>query len=199
MTDLVLIDTGCANIASVAHAFLRLGYHPTLSADIDRIARADKLVLPGVGTAPFAMQNLKARGLIEPLQRITQPLLGICLGMQLLGISSSESGQCTKTLGLIDAKTQALQTGNLPRVHMGWNALQFEDHPLFYGIPQGAYVYFVHSFGMDVFDKTLARATYGSEFSAVIGSDNAFGMQFHPEKSGKTGATLLKNFMENIR
>ncbi|STZ62927.1 Imidazole glycerol phosphate synthase subunit HisH [Moraxella lacunata] len=198
--NLVIIDTNCANLTSVKFAIERLGINPIISDNADTILSADKLILPGVGTADFAMNEIKNKNLIEVIRQVKKPLLGICLGMQLLG-SYSEEGKDNKiqTLNIINAPTQKLNT-QLPLPHMGWNQLSILDknHPLFYGIDEGEFVYFVHSYRMPVGDNTLATCDYGEKFSAIIGKDNFFGMQFHPEKSGKVGEKLLKNFVENI-
>lgn len=202
MSNVVIIDTGCANLSSVKFALERLGYRPTISGDSAIISQADKLLLPGVGTARFAMENLKTRKLDELIKNLSQPVLGICLGMQLLTQSSKEGGihqdDSVKTLGIIDTHTAPLQAQGLPLPHMGWNSIEFDDHPLFDGLPVGCHVYFVHSYGVPVGDSTLAKCTYGTAFSAVIGRDNFLGVQFHPEKSGKIGAKILQNFVENI-
>lgn len=198
--NLVIIDTNCANLTSVKFAIERLGINPIISDNAHTILSADKLILPGVGTADFAMNEIKNKNLIEVIRQVKKPLLGICLGMQLLG-SDSEEGKDNKiqTLNIINTPTQKLNT-HLPLPHMGWNQLSILDknHPLFYGIDEGEFVYFVHSYRMPVGDNTLATCEYGEKFSAIIGKDNFFGMQFHPEKSGKVGEKLLKNFVENI-
>lgn len=198
---LVIIDTNCANLTSVKFAFERLGITPIISDDKDVILSAEKIVLPGVGTAEFAMNELSKKGLIDTIKKIKVPLLGICLGMQLLGEYSLE-GQTAKidTLNLIANTTHKLEVGELPLPHMGWNKLYFDDinHPLFKDINNGDFVYFVHSYRMAVGANTLATCEYGEKFSAIVGQGNYFGMQFHPEKSGKVGLQLLKNFVENI-
>lgn len=198
---LIIIDTGCANLASVKFAIKRLNITPTISDNADEILSADKLILPGVGTAEFAINEINKKGLIPIICQIRQPLLGICLGMQLLGEYSTE-GQNNKinTLNLIPNQTKKLEASNLPLPHMGWNQLHFDDtsHPLFDGIKSGDFVYFVHSYAMDVNEYTIATCDYGKPFSAMIQKDNFYGMQFHPEKSGKVGARLLQNFIKNI-
>lgn len=202
MVNVVIIDTGCANLSSVKFALERLGYRPTISGDGDVITQADKLILPGVGTAKAAMAQLHERALIDIIKSISQPTLGICLGMQLLTQSSTEGSfhqdDTVKTLGIIDTHTKPLTASGLPLPHMGWNSIEFDDHPLFDGLNTGCHVYFVHSYGVPVGKNTLAKCTYGTEFSAVIGRDNFLGVQFHPEKSGKIGSKILQNFVENI-
>ncbi len=200
-TKVVIIDTGCANVSSVKFAIERLGYTVTISKDPVTVLAADKLFLPGVGTASEAMKNLKQRGLIELIKQVEKPLLGICLGMQLLGKQSQENGQSAdqliECLGLCDNEVKKLETGDLPLPHMGWNTLTVQsDHPLFRGIPTNSYFYFVHSFGMPVGVDTIASCDYGQPFTAAIQSGNYYGVQFHPERSSKVGSQLIKNFLE---
>ncbi|MDM3870404.1 imidazole glycerol phosphate synthase subunit HisH [Porticoccus sp. W117] len=190
--NVVILDTGCANLASVRYAVERLGYQPVVSRDPDVVHAADKVLLPGVGTANEAMNNLKERQLPELINSLTQPVLGICLGMQLLA-SFSEEGQ-QACLGLVDAEVSKMETGELPLPHMGWNAVASE-HPLFNGIKSGDYFYFVHSFALPVGDYTIATCDYGSPFTAAVQQGNFYGVQFHPERSGKAGAQLIQNFL----
>ncbi len=190
----VIIDTGCANLASVRFAFERLGARAQVTADPATILAADRVILPGVGSAQAAMGQLEQRNLLAVLPQIEQPLLGICLGMQLLGESSAEGN--TRLPGLLPIRTERLQVGNQPLPHMGWNTIDPVDHPLFAGIRRGDYVYFVHSYGVAEGPLTLASCEYGQRFSAAIGRSNVMGVQFHPERSGAVGARILKNFLE---
>lgn len=190
----VIIDTGCANLSSVRFAFERLGANAVVSDDATTILAADRVILPGVGSAQAAMVQLAERGLLEVLPQIEQPLLGICLGMQLLGESSEEGN--TRLPGLLPFTTQRLNVGDRPLPHMGWNTLEPVDHPLFEGINKGDYVYFVHSYGVAEGSLTLANCEYGQRFSAAVGRGNIMGVQFHPERSGPVGARILKNFLE---
>ena len=193
----LIIDTGCANLASLHHALKRLGIHADISAEPAAIHAADKLLLPGVGTASAAMTNLTARGLIPVIQRATQPLLGICLGMQLLTAHSAEGDLAT--LGLIPGDTAALPGCGLPLPHTGWNTVHHQpQHPLFDGIAQDSHYYYVHGYAVPPGAHTIATSDYGVPFSAAIARDNYYGVQFHPERSGKSGARLLQNFMENL-
>lgn len=197
MTNLTIIDTGCANLSSVKFAFDRLGIQAEISRDLNKIQSADKLLLPGVGTAQAAMRILHDRHLIETIQNATQPVLGICLGMQLMTEFSEEGN--VPTLNLMRGKTELIPNTGLPLPHMGWNKVRYQaDHPLFKDIEQNSHFYFVHSYAVLPNATTIATSDYGVPFSAAIQRGNFYGVQFHPERSGKAGAQLLKNFVENI-
>lgn len=192
--DVAIVDTGCANLASVKFAFDRLGAESVVTQDPDKIYGAPRVILPGVGSAGYAMDSMRERELIPVVQNLVQPVLGICLGMQLI-FDFSEEGD-VKGLSMIDGTIQALDTAGLPSPHMGWNTLSnLKDDPLLRGVKDGDYAYFVHSFAAPVSTKTLASAEYGSIFSAIVRQGNVYGCQFHPERSGKTGARILKNFL----
>ncbi|MGI2108644.1 imidazole glycerol phosphate synthase subunit HisH [Shewanella frigidimarina] len=196
----VIIDTGCANLSSVRFAFERLNANVLVSADFDVIRSAARVVLPGVGTAGAAMDALKQKNLIELIKSLTQPVMGVCLGMQMLASLSNEHGgrseQNITCLGLVSTDIGDLDSKGLPLPHMGWNQIEVSDHPLFVGIENGSYVYFVHSYRAPISEYTLASSTYGESFSAAIGKGNFFGVQFHPEKSAKVGAKILQNFLQ---
>lgn len=194
--NVVILDTGCANLNSVQSAIARHGYQPVISRDPEIVLRADKLFLPGVGTAQAAMEQLRERELIELIKACTQPVLGICLGMQLLARHSEET-HGVDLLGIIDQEVPKMVADGLPLPHMGWNRVypKAGDH-LFRGIAEGSYFYFVHSYAMPVNEYTIAQTTYGNAFSAAVQKDNFYGVQFHPERSGAAGAQLLKNFLE---
>ena len=194
--NVVILDTGCANLNSVKSAVSRHGYDPVVSRDPDVVLRADKLFLPGVGTAQAAMDQLRERELIELIKACTQPVLGICLGMQLLG-RFSEENQGVDLLGIIDEAVPKIPDVGLPLPHMGWNRVYAKaGNRLFQGIEDGAYFYFVHSYAMPVNASTIAQCSYGEPFTAAVQKDNFYGVQFHPERSGAAGAQLLKNFLE---
>ena len=198
--NIVIIDTGCANLSSVRMAIERLGISAQVSKEAAVIRAADKLILPGVGTAKAAMHNLQERGLVELIREAKQPLLGFCLGMQMLAQASEEhmGGESDiDCLGIVPGKVKLMQVGDLRLPHMGWNQVEHDGtHPLFDGIPSGSYFYFVHSYALEVTAATLATCNYGGPFTAVVGKDNFFGAQFHPERSGKAGARLIQNFLE---
>jgi glutamine amidotransferase len=196
--QIVIVNTGCANISSVKFAVERLGLPVTVSDDLAVIQRADKVFLPGVGSANAAMASIEKKQLVSCIQSLTQPVLGICLGMQLMVEKSEESlSDSTPCLGLIPGQVKRLQVGDLRLPHMGWNTVTpVADAPLFKGIDAGSYFYFVHSFAVAVSEFTMASCQYGMEFSAGIHKDNFFGVQFHPERSSDAGAHLLKNFID---
>lgn len=200
MTSLVIIDTSCANLSSVRFAFERLGVEPVVSASPAVIRAAERVVLPGVGTAAAAMRNLQQLGLVEVIQQLEQPVLGICLGMQLLTDYSAEGN--VDCLGVIPARTERMIADGLPLPHMGWNTITdpSASNPLLRGVESPAYCYFVHSFAVAVDQYTSAQCTYskaenGQPFAAMIRSKNFFGAQFHPERSGTVGAQILQNFL----
>ena len=194
--SVVLVDAGGTNIGSVRYALQRLGVDAALTSDAETISAADKVILPGVGAAGPGMARLRELGLVELLRSLTQPVLGVCLGMQLL-CARSEEGD-TECLGLIPAPVRRFAgTPGLRVPHMGWNALVAQrQHPLLTGLGAGDQAYFVHSYAVPVGDYSLATTDYGGAFSAVIARDNFHGMQFHPERSAAVGAKLLQNFLE---
>lgn len=196
---IAIIDSGGANIASVTFALERCGATGTLTTDAEMIASADKVILPGVGAAPVAMAQLQKAGLVDCIRGLTQPVLGICLGMQLL-FERSEEGD-TALLGLIPGTVGAFQPApGLSIPHMGWNRLLptagAAANPLLKGIDDGAHVYFVHSYFAPVSGDTVAACRYGAGFTALVAHGNFMGAQFHPERSGPIGARILQNFLE---
>lgn len=193
--DVVLVDGGGTNIGSVRSALRRLGVDAPLTTDAARMRRASHVILPGVGAAGPAMQRLAQLDLIDTLRNLRQPVLGVCLGLQLLFERSRESASAC--LGIIPAAVERLPALPGLRVpHMGWNRLQIErPHALLAGLDADAHAYFVHSYAAPVGAWTLASCTHGMPFSAIVKKDNFFGMQFHPERSAAVGSLLLKNFL----
>ena len=192
---LAIVDVGCGNIGSVAIAFDRLGLDMITTADPEAIASADRVVLPGVGAAGYAMRRIDELGLREPIKALKQPVLGICLGMQLLFERSEEEG--AECLGIIPGEVRRLApTRERPVPHMGWSKLAM--HGTVPGLSEGDYVYFAHSYACDPGPHVLASADYGREISAVVGKANFLGAQFHPERSGKAGAHFLERFVAGL-
>ncbi len=195
MTELVLIDAGGANLGSVRYAIERLAVTPRIARDADALHGATHIILPGVGAAMHAMHLLRERGFLEVLPTLRLPLLGICLGMQLL-FESSEEGDVA-CLGLLPGRVRKLSAGDGRRIpHMGWNTLKQErESELLNGLPDAASAYFVHSYAAPVTEDCVASCEYGEPFAAVVQKAHVFGMQFHPERSATTGAMLLANFL----
>lgn len=194
--SIIIINTGCANISSLRYAIERLGYSVTISVDAYEIKKSKKILLPGIGTAASVMQYLENVKLTNVIKTCKQPILGICLGMQLLSSYSHETNGITM-LGIIDYPVCALKSSLLPIPHNGWNTIEIcSDNPLFFGIKNFSKFYFLHSYVFHVNKYTLATTHYNINFSSVINKNNFFGVQFHPEKSGYYGAKLLKNFLE---
>lgn len=196
MSEVAVIAYGAGNVASVQFALERLGARARLTADPAEIAGAERLILPGVGQAGYAMGRLEALGLVEPLRAFERPLLGVCLGQQLL-FEDSDEGE-TALLGLIPGRVRKLEPGpGLPVPHMGWARLDVDrDDPLLDGVSDGEWAYFVHGYVCPEGPATLARADYGGPVPAVVRTGNRWGCQFHPERSAGTGARILKNFLE---
>ena len=193
--DVVIVDSGGANLASLGFALERLGARSRVSSDPATIVAAPRVLLPGVGSAGDAMQRLRSAGLDRVLPGLRQPLLGICLGMQLLFERSAEDDAAG--LGILPGRVERLQAApGRPVPHMGWNTLEpCSVDPLLQDIPAGEHFYFVHSFAARPSMTTLATADYGGPVVAVAGRDNFRGVQFHPERSGAAGAKLLANFL----
>ena len=193
---LAIIDSGGANIGSVMHALKRLGAEPVFTADANTIRSADHVLLPGVGAAGAAMSRLKELGLVQCIRELQQPVLGICLGMQLLFENSNEDD--TKCLGIIPGTLQKLKPSKGIRVpHMGWNTTTVTNaDPLLTGLPEQAWFYFVHSYYAPVGPATLASCLHGESFTAIVRQENFWGAQFHPERSARCGSRLLANFLE---
>jgi glutamine amidotransferase len=190
--NLVIVDYKAGNVQSVLFALERLGVQATLSADFETIKAADKVIFPGVGEASSAMAQLRSRNLDKLLPTLEQPFFGVCLGMQLL-CQHSEEGD-TDMLGIIPLEVKRFQT-DLKVPHMGWNQLEHLRSPLFEGIQEQEYVYYVHSYYVPNSEYTIAQSFYPEPFSAALQYKNFYAAQFHPEKSGPAGSRILKNFL----
>ena len=189
---IALVDYGGGNTGSVAIAFERLGLQPLLTADAAEIEAADRVIIPGVGAAGEAMAALRQRGLVESLSALRQPVLGICLGMQLLFERSDEDD--VDCLGIIPGGVRRLKPApGRPVPHMGWSSLAVTDESI--GLSSGDYVYFAHSFACDDGIHSVATAEYGQPVPAVVRRGNYLGAQFHPERSGEAGARFLEAFL----
>lgn len=193
---IAVVDSGVANIVSVTAALHRLGAPAVVTSDVAVLATADRVILPGVGSAAAAMARLGRNELRTTLRTLTCPVLGICLGMQLM-FKGSEENDGTEGLGIMDGTVRRLPATPQTIVpHMGWNTLRIEaPHQLLKGVADGSFVYFVHSYAADVDKNTLASCEHGMRFSAVVAQANYFGCQFHPERSGSIGARILQNFL----
>ncbi|KHL55326.1 imidazole glycerol phosphate synthase subunit HisH [Xanthomonas cannabis] len=196
MTDVALIDAGGANLGSVRYALERLGVEARLVRDAAGLQGAERVILPGVGAAPEAMKRLRAQGLVGPLRQLQVPLIGICLGMQLL-FERSEEGN-VECLGLVPGIVRHMTPALGIRVpHMGWNQLvPMRDSALLAGLPERASAYFVHGYAAPVTADTVAACDHGGLFTAVVQQGLRCGAQFHPERSADTGARILRNFLE---
>ncbi len=191
---IAIVDYKMGNLRSVENALRRLGADFVVTADADVIRRADKVLLPGVGNAAEAMDNLRAAGLVEVIRSLRQPVLGICVGMQVM-CRHSEEGD-VDCLGIFDARVKRFVPAPEVKVpHMGWNRIGNLESKLFRGMDGGSYVYFVHSYYPELCPDTIATATHGVMFSAALKYENFYGTQFHPEKSGDVGECIIANFL----
>ncbi len=197
MTQVAIIDSGGANIASLLYAFARLQIDATLTSDAKVIQSADRVLLPGVGAAKNAMTRLSDAGLVDVIRQLTQPVLGVCLGMQLLCDGSEEED--VECLGIIPGTAGKLPVADdFPVPNMGWCATSFSSNdPALNGIEDGSFFYYLHSYALPVTQNTIATAEHSSEFSSMTRHNNFLGAQFHPERSSSAGAQLLRNFLEN--
>lgn len=190
---IVIINYGAGNIQSIKFAIQRLGYEAVLSNDVDEIQSADKVIFPGVGEASSAMHKLQASGLDKIIPKLKQPVLGICLGMQLM-CNSSEEGN-TEGLGIFDV--DVVKFSNKVKVpQIGWNQIRKLKSDLFMDISEKEHIYLVHSFYAPLCTDTIAESDYELKYSAALQKDNFYGTQFHPEKSSEVGEQILKNFLE---
>ena len=193
MADLVIVDYGAGNVKSVEFALNRLGVKPILSNDADVVNNAKRVIFPGVGHAEFAMDALKSKGLDAAIKDLNVPVLGICLGMQLMCTSTAEGD--VDGLAIFDTLVNKFPAKDkIP--HMGWNSIRTNGSPIFKGIPEDSYFYFVHSYYAECCANTSSVCDYILPFSASLEKDNFFGCQFHPEKSGEMGERLLSNFLK---
>lgn len=197
---IAIIDYKAGNIRSVQNALDRLGAKWTLTADPEKIINADRVILPGVGHAGRAIESLEDTGLTEVIRDLRRPVLGICVGMQILCRHTDEGD--ADGLGIFDAKIKKFKPSADDKVpHMGWNNINNLESKLFKGITPGAYVYFVHSYYAPLCPDTIATTRFGSDsmmFSAALKYENFYGTQFHPEKSGDIGEQIIRNFIENV-
>lgn len=205
MQRIYIIDSRACNLNSVYQGLKRLegDYEIKISHDEKELNKADKLIFPGVGSMSSVMQGISDFHLIDFVKSVKKPILGICLGMQILFEASEEvplhsTEQSIKTLGILKGTVKRLDCGSLPLPHIGWNSIEHTDHPLFSRVKNGSYVYFVHSYCAPLGSFTMAKTNYGQDFSAAVCRDNFMGVQFHPEKSGPIGALILKNFAEAL-
>ena len=191
---IALVNTGVANVSSVLYALERIGAKVRLTSDAQEIANSERVILPGVGTAMASMANLRAQGLDRGVAQLTQPVLGICLGMQLVYQHSLEGS--VDCLGVFPGVVRKMEpAGRLPIPHIGWNQVTSKSSRLLKNIPDGTYFYFVHSFQVPDGPEVKAWADYGGPIPAIVESGNWFGTQFHPERSGAAGEQVLRNFL----
>ncbi|MEL6133517.1 MAG: imidazole glycerol phosphate synthase subunit HisH [Bacteroidota bacterium] len=193
MCKVAILKYNAGNIQSVVYALERQGVVPTLTDDPQILREAEKVIFPGVGEASTAMRYLQDKGLDQVIKELTQPVLGICLGLQLMCQYSEEND--TEALGIFPATVRLFPqaVGKVP--HMGWNNVETTIHPLLADIPNGSHMYFVHGYYAELSDYTVGQTRYGLSFSSVMQKDNFFATQFHPEKSGRHGAQILQNFI----
>lgn len=189
---IIIINYGAGNIKSIQFAFKRLGFDAILSNTIDEIKNADKIIFPGVGEASSAMQKLKESGLDTLIPTLKQPVLGICLGMQLLCTSTEENN--TNGLGIFNTKVKRF-TNEVKVPQIGWNSVSNLKSELFKNIKEEEFMYLVHSYYAESCDEQIATTNYGVNYASALQKDNFYGVQFHPEKSSKAGEQLLKNFL----
>ncbi|MEE6186829.1 Imidazole glycerol phosphate synthase subunit HisH [Mycovorax composti] len=195
--NVVIVKYNAGNIQSVLFALERLGVTAVVTDDKEQILSADKIIFPGVGEASTAMNYLKQRSLDKVITSAKQPLLGICLGMQLLCNYSEENN--TECLGIFNTQVKRFTNTDLANPlkipQIGWNNISITDNPLFRNVKDGSYCYFVHSYYAEINESSIATTHYGIEFSCALNKDNFYGVQFHPEKSAETGEQILKNFL----
>ena len=196
--NIVIIKYNAGNIQSVLYALERIGATAIVTDDIEQIQSADKVIFPGVGEASTAMNYLRERKLDEVIKNLRQPLLGVCLGMQLMCAFSEENN--TRCLNIFDETVQrfAPQTQDVKVPQIGWNDIYHLQSPLFHNLPENSYCYFVHSYFAALGKHTIATVNYVQPYSAALQKNNFYGVQFHPEKSAEAGELIYKNFIEKI-
>jgi glutamine amidotransferase len=192
--NVAIVKYNAGNTGSVANALRRLGVEPLISDRPDELARSDKVIFPGVGEASSAMRHLRENSLDALIPSLRQPVLAVCLGMQLLCANSDENA--TRCLGVLPYTVRAFPKDDLKVPQIGWNNISDLRSPLFAGINDNAWVYFVHGYYVEECPETIAVSVYGAEFSAALFAGNFYGVQFHPEKSGDVGERIIKNFLE---
>jgi glutamine amidotransferase len=203
MTSVVIVDYGAGNLRSVARAVAHAGFEPCVTADPEQVDRAERLIVPGVGAAADTMRNLREHRMVEPIREYIasgRPFFGVCMGQQAL-LSISEEGGEHECLGIIPGRVKKLEAADGRKVpHMGWNTVrQKTPHPIFEGIPDGSYFYFVHSYYPEPEDPdvVIGETEYGVTFGSVLAQDNVVATQFHPEKSGEMGLRMYANFLSS--
>ena len=191
---IAVVKYNAGNVESIKNALNRLGSEPILTDDAETLNSADKVIFPGVGEASSAMRYLRERGLDTVIKNLTQPVLGVCLGMQLLCDFSEENA--TRCLGILPYRVRKFESGELKIPQMGWNNIFDLKSGLFGGVKENSYVYFVHSFYVEAGEETIATCDYGVKFSAAVNYKNFYAVQFHAEKSGAVGERILENFLK---
>lgn len=192
---IAIVDYKCGNLGSVTNALERLGAQYIITSSKEEIAAASKVILPGVGNASQAMENLRAAGLCSTICNLRKPVLGICVGMQIMCRYSEEGN--TECLGIFDTTVKKFSPAEGIKVpHMGWNKINNLESKLFKGLKGGEYVYYIHSYYPGLCQDTIATTVHGEMFSGALKYENFYGTQFHPEKSGDIGETIIKNFLE---
>ena len=191
---IAIVKYNAGNVESVKNALYRLGAEPILSDDAEELRQAERVIFPGVGEASSAMNYLREKNLDKTIKNLTQPVLGVCLGMQLLGDFSDENE--TKCLGIVPFRVRKFDEKKEKVPHVGWNQINDLKSNLFKNVAENSFVYFVHSYFVELNDATIGATNYAGNFSAAVRYRNFYGVQFHTEKSGKVGEQILENFLQ---